>query len=119
MNGELGLGTLDTKGYKLAVNGKVRAQEIKVENNNWPDFVFSKSYVLPKADEISAFIHANGHLQGIPTAKEVKANGVDLGEMNAKLLQKVEELTLLLLEQDKKIKAQDVLLKKIINKIKD
>lgn len=119
MNGDLGLGTLDTKGYKLAVNGKVRAQEIKVENSNWPDFVFSKSYVLPKADEISAFINANGHLQGIPSAKEVQANGIDLGDMNARLLQKVEELTLLLLEQDKKIKAQDVLLKKIIDKIKD
>jgi hypothetical protein len=86
--GNVGVGTPDPKGYKLAVNGKVRAQEIKVEAANWPDYVFAKDYVLPSLKETEKHIQDNGHLPGIPSAAEVKSNGMDLGEMNAKLLQK-------------------------------
>ena len=100
--GNVGIGTLNPS-EKLAVNGKIRAQEIKVENANWPDFVFAKSYALPTLSEIEKHIKEKGHLQGIPSAAEVKANGVDLGEMNAKLLQKIEELTLHLIRQEKEI----------------
>jgi hypothetical protein len=101
--GDVGVGTLDTKGYKLAVNGKVRAQEIKVETANWPDYVFAKDYVLPSLKETEKHIQEKGHLPGIPSAQEVKNNGVDLGEMNAKLLKKIEELTLYLIQKDKEL----------------
>ncbi|SMC75222.1 hypothetical protein [Pedobacter africanus] len=100
-NGNVGIGTTDPRGYKLAVNGKVRAQEIKVEASPWPDYVFAKDYELPTLQETEKHIKDKGHLPGIPSAAEVKANGVDLGEMNAKLLQKIEELTLHLIEMKK------------------
>lgn len=101
--GNMGIGTTDTKGYKLAVNGKIRTQEIKVEAANWPDYVFAKDYKLPSLQETEQHIKDKGHLPGIPSAEEVKANGVDLGEMNVKLLQKIEELTLHLIEVKKEL----------------
>lgn len=112
-NGNVGIGTSDTKGYKLAVNGKIRTQEIKVEAVNWPDYVFAKDYKLQSLKETEQHIKDKGHLPGIPSAEEVKENGVDLGEMNKKLLQKIEELTLYLIEikkenenQNKRLDAQ-------------
>ena len=104
-NGDIGIGT-PTPNAKLAVNGNIRAKEIKVENNNWPDYVFIKDYQLPTLQETEKHIKEKGHLPGIPSAAEVKTNGIDLGEMNAKLLQKIEELTLHLIEQNKMIKGQ-------------
>lgn len=101
-SGDIGIGTLETRGYKLAVNGKIRAQEIKVEAFPWPDYVFAKDYSLPTLKETEKHIKEKGHLPGIPSAEEVKANGIDLGEMNAKLLQKIEELTLHLIQMEKK-----------------
>ncbi|WP_214228808.1 hypothetical protein [Pedobacter sp. B4-66] len=102
-NGNVGIGTA-TPNAKLAVNGNIRAHEIKVETSGWPDYVFAKDYQLPTLQETEQHIKEKGHLQGIPSATEVKTNGVNLGEMDAKILQKVEELTLYLIEQDKKIK---------------
>jgi len=101
--GDMGIGTTDTKGYKLAVNGKIRTQEIKVEAANWPDYVFAKDYKLLSLKETEQHIKEKGHLPGIPSAEEVKANGVDLGEMNIKLLKKIEELTLHLIEIKKEL----------------
>ncbi|WP_144008911.1 hypothetical protein [Pedobacter africanus] len=112
-SGDVGIGTTDPKGYKLAVNGKVRAQEIKVEASPWPDYVFTKDYQLPSLQETEKHIKDKGHLPGIPSAAEVKANGIDLGEMNAKLLQKIEELTLHLIEKDKKDKEQQSTIEKL------
>ena len=108
-NGNVGIGTLIPT-EKLAVNGKIRAQEIKVENTDWPDYVFSKSYQLPTLQETEKHIKEKGHLPGIPSAAEVKANGIELGEMNAKLLHKIEELTLHLIKQDEMNKHQNQLL---------
>ncbi|TCC97701.1 hypothetical protein [Pedobacter hiemivivus] len=119
-NGNIGIGTADPKAYKLAVNGKIRAQEIKVEASPWPDYVFTKSYYLPSLQETEKYIKEKGHLPGIPSAAEVKANGIDLGEMNAKLLQKIEELTLHLIEKDKNEQKQHLLFKdqnKMIEKL--
>lgn len=104
--GNVGIGTTDTKGYRLAVNGKIRAQEIKVEVSPWPDYVFTKEYLLPSLQETERYIKEKGHLSGIPSAKEVEAEGINLGEMNTKLLQKIEELTLHLIEKDKEIQRQ-------------
>jgi hypothetical protein len=100
--GNIGIGT-ETPREKLSVNGKIRAQEIKVEATNWPDYVFAKDYSIPTLAETEKHISEKGHLPGIPSAEEVKNNGIDLGEMNAKLLQKIEELTLHLIEKDKQL----------------
>ncbi|ATP58035.1 hypothetical protein CPT03_16960 [Pedobacter ginsengisoli] len=97
-SGNLGIGTVDTKGYKLAVNGKIRAHEIKVEIANLPDYVFAKDYKLPSLKEPTQHIQEKGHLPG----EEIKANGINLGEINAKLLKKMEKLTLYMIELKKK-----------------
>jgi hypothetical protein len=104
-NGHVGIGTL-TPQEKLSVNGKIRAKEIKVETANWPDYVFEEGYQNQSLAEIEQFIKANKHLPGVPTAKQVEQEGVELGEMNKILLKKVEELTLLLIEKDKELKKE-------------
>ncbi|MGJ8732294.1 MAG: hypothetical protein ACSHW4_04085 [Cellulophaga sp.] len=101
-NGNIGVGTLNPNGWKLAVNGKIRAQEIKVETG-WSDFVFYDDYKLPTLEQVENHIKEKGHLKDIPSAKEVEENGILLGEMDSKLLQKIEELTLYTIQQEKKI----------------
>jgi hypothetical protein len=103
-NGNVGIGTATPK-EKLSVNGKIRAHEIKVETANWPDYVFAKDYQLPSLAETAKHIKEKGYLPGIPSAEEVKNNGIDLGGMNAKLLQKIEELTLHLIDKEKDIET--------------
>lgn len=90
---------------KLQVRGLIRAQAVKVEMSNWADFVFAKDYVLPTLQETEKHIKEKGHLAGIPSAAEVEKNGIELGDMNKKLLQKIEELTLYLIEQKKQIET--------------
>jgi hypothetical protein len=91
-------------GYKLAVNGKIVAEKILVTTfPNWPDYVFEKNFKLPTLKSVEQFIEKNGHLPNMPSAAEAQKNGVELGEMNTKLLQKVEELTLYLISQQKQI----------------
>lgn len=102
VNGNVGIGTTDTKGFKLAVNGTIRAYEIKVESG-WADFVFKKDYKLPTLGEVKKHIEEKGTLPGVPSEAEVKANGVGLGETNALLLQKIEELTLYVIKQQEEI----------------
>jgi hypothetical protein len=107
-NGNVGIGTLDTKGYKLAVNGDAIFTKIKVElYNSWPDYVFKKDYQLPSLREVESYIRTNQHLPGIPEARKVEKEGLDVAEMNRLLLQKVEELTLYAIQQQKLIEAQD------------
>lgn len=100
VNGNVGIGTLNSQGYKLAVNGTIRAKEIRVDTG-WADFVFKKGYQLPTLEEVEKHINEKGHLPNIPSEAEVKAVGVDLGEINAKLLQKIEELTLYTIQLQK------------------
>ncbi len=103
--GEVGIGTISTGSHKLAVDGSIGAREIKVEATGWSDFVFEKGYELKSLEEVEYHIAENGHLPEVPSEKEVTENGINLGEMDAKLLQKIEELTLYLIEQNKEIKA--------------
>ncbi|WP_299439856.1 hypothetical protein [uncultured Aquimarina sp.] len=101
--GNVGIGTEDTKGFKLGVKGKIAAEEVKVAlYNAWPDYVFENDYNLPTLQEVENHIAEKGHLENVPSATEVSENGIQLGEMNAKLLQKIEELTLYMIEQNKK-----------------
>ncbi|SEE14962.1 hypothetical protein SAMN04487765_1565 [Tenacibaculum sp. MAR_2010_89] len=105
--GTVGIGTTDTKGFKLGVNGKIAATEVKIATyTNWSDFVFAKDYNLPTLTEVENHIKTKGHLQNIPSATEVKKHGFFLGEMDAKLLQKIEELTLYTIQQEKKLDKQ-------------
>ncbi len=115
-NGNVGIGTT-TPNTKLAVNGNIRAKEIKVETANWPDYVFNKNYKLPTLKEVQKHIQEKGHLPNIPSAKEVKTNGIELGEMDKLLLEKIEELTLYILEQEKKLKNQQQTNKELIKRL--
>lgn len=106
-NGNVAIGTTDPKGHKLAVAGSIIAEKVKVKMlANWPDFVFDANYKLPSLQQLEAFIITNKHLPEIPSAKEMEENGHDLGEMNKKLLQKVEELTLYLIDLQKQVNSQ-------------
>ncbi len=102
VNGNLGIGTTTPGSWKLAVNGNIRAKEIKVETG-WSDFVFHDNYILPTLNEVENYIKEKGHLKDIPSAEEVEENGIFLGEMDSRLLQKIEELTLYTIQQQKEI----------------
>jgi hypothetical protein len=104
-NGKIGIGTTSTGNHRLAVEGSIGAREIKVEANGWSDFVFYDNYNLPTLKEVESHIKEKGHLKDIPSAKEVEENGILLGEMNSKLLQKIEELTLYTIQQDKRLNS--------------
>lgn len=89
----------------LYVNGIAKAHEIEVKLTTWADYVFNKDYELSSLQEVEKYIEEHNHLPNVPSEKEVIEHGVNLGEMDAILLQKIEELTLYIIEQDKRIKA--------------
>ena len=88
---------------QLASNGMLRAREIKVDMQVWPDYVFAKNYPLMPLEEVEQFINDNGHLPNVPAAQEMEEDGINLAETNKMLMEKVEELTLYLIEQNKRI----------------
>ncbi|MBN9295453.1 MAG: hypothetical protein J0I41_00510 [Filimonas sp.] len=100
--GNVGIGTLKPSS-KLAVNGIILAKRVRVSQSasDWPDYVFNKSYPLASLDSVEAFINDNKHLPGIPSATTVEKEGHDLGEMQKAMLQKIEELTLYVIELKK------------------
>jgi hypothetical protein len=115
--GNIAIGTTDPKNYKLAIAGKAIAEEIVVKlQANWPDYVFEKDYNLRSLFEVENFINTNKHLPEVPAAKEMEANGVNLGEMNMLLLKKVEELTLYVIELKKENEKQQLQIKALENK---
>ena len=99
--GKIGIGTVNPSN-ELDVNGTIRAKEIKVVSD-WADFVFKKGYNLPTLKEVKRHIDENGTLPGVPSEKEVKANGVNLAETDVLLLQKIEELTLYIIDLKQEI----------------
>lgn len=114
--GNVGIGSSPAADWKLSVNGKIRAKEVKVETG-WADFVFEEDYDLPNLTEVENHINKNGHLKDIPSAEEVAKNGIGIGEIQAKLLQKIEELTLYTIAQEKQLKEQQKLIESQTNEI--
>lgn len=98
----IGMGTTAIPaGAKVAVAGKVVCKEIEVTLTGLPDFVFNKDYKLMSLYDVENFINSNNHLPGVPSQQEVVSKGLNLGDMNATLLQKVEELTLYMIQLQK------------------
>lgn len=116
-SGNVGIGTT-TPSQKLSVNGSIRAKEVIVETAGWSDYVLAKDYALAPLSEVEEHIQKEGHLPGIPSAQEVADKGVGVGEMQAKLLAKIEELTLHMIEQEKHQRAQDELIEMQVTKIR-
>ncbi len=92
-NGNMGIGTT-TPTEKLSVNGNIKAKKLMITQANWPDYVFHPSYKLKSLAEVKSFIKMNQHLPEMPSAEEIKEKGVSVGETQALLLKKIEELTL-------------------------
>jgi hypothetical protein len=92
-------------GYLMTVDGDILAEGITIQNSgSWPDYVFEEDYALRSLEDVDAFVRENKHLPGVPSAKEVE-DGVSVGEMQRVLLEKVEELTLYVIEQDKELES--------------
>jgi hypothetical protein len=100
-NGNVGIKTENPR-YELDVLGTIRAKEVLVNLDGGADFVFEKDYKLPALDHVATYVQENKHLPDIPSANEMTKNGVSMGDMQVKLLQKVEELTLYVIELNKK-----------------
>lgn len=105
---KVAIGTDKTGSHLLAVDGSIGAREVVVEGSGWSDFVFEEGYHLPSLSEVENHILTKGHLKDIPSAGDIEKDGITLGQMDAKLLQKIEELTLYVLELDKENKERQV-----------
>jgi len=108
-NGQLVIGNGQGKqgNYLLAVAGSAIATSFTVKSvANWPDYVFKSGYRLPSLNDVKAYIDQNHHLQDVPSAEQVAKDGLNLGDMNKITMQKVEELTLYLIEKDEIIRKQ-------------
>jgi len=103
-NGNVGIGTTDTKGYKFAVNGDAIFNKVVVKPYPWADYVFDSTYRLRPLDKVAQYIRDNHHLPEIPSADSVEKTGIDVGANQAALLKKIEELTLYIIEQDKTLR---------------
>ena len=114
--GNVGIG-ITTPQSELAVEGTITTKEIVVTNTGWSDFVFEEDYELPPLEEVEQHIKTKKHLPGIPSEKEVTENGVNLGDMQTKLLQKIEELTLYVIEQQKVNQNQNEEIQNLKNKL--
>lgn len=104
-DGTLRIGTTQkATGYLVNVGGKVIAEEVRVQlRASWPDYVFGKNYKLLPMHDLEKFINQNKHLPGIPAAAEIDHKGIDLGDMQKKMMEKIEQLTLYIIDQDKRI----------------
>ena len=112
-NSNVGIGTIKPDS-KLTVAGKIHARGVKVTINAGADFVFDKNYDLPSLTEVEKFVIQNKHLPEIASEKEMQKNGLQLGDISIKLLQKIEELTLYTIQQQKEITALKVMVAQLI-----
>lgn len=107
--GQVGIGTINVNdaGFKLFVETGIRTRKVKVDQAAWPDYVFHASYNLRPLSELEQYIQQHHHLPEVPSAAEVEKEGLDLGDNQAALLKKIEELTLYVIEQNKKLEEQN------------
>jgi hypothetical protein len=111
-DGRVSIGTVPTPGgsadYRLYVQSGILTEKVKVAlktTSDWADYVFDKHYKLMPINQLEQFLNQNKHLPNVPSAEEVVKNGIDVAKMNAKLLEKIEELTLYLIQLNKKVEA--------------
>jgi hypothetical protein len=109
-NGHVAIGNVILTGanadaYKLAVSGKVICEEVRIKlaSSGWPDYVFADGYKLRPLADVQKFIQQNRHLPGIPAAAEVDKNGLEVGDMQKRMMEKIEELTLYILDLQKQV----------------
>jgi hypothetical protein len=103
-SGQVGLGTTNIGSYQLAVNGSIHSKEVVVESA-WADHVFADQYILKPLEEVEAFIKQHNHLPNIPSAKEIEEKGLPLGDVQKRMMEKIEELTLYVIELKKEIES--------------
>lgn len=117
-DGRLAIGTSSfATDYLVNIGGKLIAEEVRVQvEGAWPDYVFEDDYALPSLDQVAKSIQENHHLPGIPSAQEVEEKGIHLGEMQKAMMEKIEELTLYIIELDKKNQELESQLKRILDK---
>jgi hypothetical protein len=106
-SGVVAIGTTNVPNtdYALRVNGKILAKGLKVQVTGWPDYVFEPTYKLMPLNELSAYVAANKHLPNVPSQQVAETEGIEVGDMNKVLLQKVEELTLYLIQLENRMQT--------------
>lgn len=97
----------------VRVNGKLEAKELEIKTEIWGDFVFEKDYYLISLEDLEKYIYENNHLPGVPSEKEVIEKGINVSEMSTIMIQKIEELTLYIIEQNKILKSQEEKIKEL------
>lgn len=116
-NGDLTIGAIAANGHRLSVDGKIACEEVRVEmSENWPDYVFTPEYLLPTIKEVKKYIVTEGRLPGMPSAIEVEENGLEIGEMQRKMMEKIEELTLYIIEQEERMVKMEEEIMRLKNK---
>lgn len=105
-NGNVGIGTTAISNFKLSVEGNIRARKVRVDPDVWADYVFENNYNLRPLKEVEQYIQQEKHLPDVPSAAEIKKEGLDVGDNQAVLLRKIEELTLYVIQQQKQLEAQ-------------
>ena len=117
-NGNVTIGTSLTPNYKLAVGGKIIAEELKVklQSAGWPDYVFAKDYQLPTINQVEKQIQLYGHLTNMPSALDVHNNGIEVGEMARLQQEKIEELMLYIIQLNKKLETQEKKIQLLVSK---
>ena len=97
--------------------GGIKTDKVVLNISTFPDYVFEEKYNLKPLEEVAKYIRENKHLPNVPSEKEVVANGLNIGEMNVKMVEKIEELTLYTIEQNEKIKSQETLIKSLMSRL--
>lgn len=104
--GNVGIGVqTPLAGYRLSVNGSIKAKELVIETTGWPDYVFAENYKTLSLSELEEFIHLYHHLPNIPAAVDLEEKGLAVGEMQKLMMEKIEELTLHIIELNKRIES--------------